>query len=140
MPDPADPGNINPIALQNLLKIGAGDIDILVTHEAPYGVSTGYHGQIQGSHSISQLVEQLQPAYHIAGHLSLNLARKYGSTALLCLSDLLYSVKWQPEAKGLQPGCLAILDSGTGALTPVNDSWMADFETPFDFDRWAILL
>ncbi len=50
MPDPADPGNLDPIAHQNLLKIGAGQIAVLVKHDAPFGISTGYHGQIQGSH------------------------------------------------------------------------------------------
>ena len=135
--DGVDAGAIDHDAYQALLGRGAGEIDVLVTHDAPYGLSVGYFGQTQGSRMIARLVERTQPAFHVAGHYHLNGPRAYGRTTFLCLSHLVASVRWHPEARGLQAGCLAMLDTTAASLRPVTDPWLACFPTPFDFDSWA---
>jgi Calcineurin-like phosphoesterase len=131
-----DPGAIDQSAYTRLMNHRPGTIDVLITHDAPYGVSIGYHGQVQGSEMITTLIEHLQPAFHIAGHYELNGPRAYGRTTFLCLSHLVASVRWQPEARGVQPGSLAILDTAAGQLWPVADPWLSQFDSPFDFDAW----
>lgn len=134
--DEADAEAIDRDAYLALMNLGPGKIDLLVTHEAPYGLSVGYFGQTQGSRLITSLVERIQPAFHVAGHYHLNGPRTYGPTTFLCLSHLVASARWHPEARGLQAGCLAVLDTTTANLWPVTDAWLSDFDTPFDFDVW----
>lgn len=132
-----DDGEIDAAAYGTLMHCEPGAIDLLVTHDAPYGLSTGYHGQTQGSRLITALVERVQPRFHVAGHYHLNGPRSYGRTTFLCLSQLVDSPIWHPEARGLREGCMAVLDTKTGDLRPVTGSWLSAFPTPFDFDSWA---
>src|SRR5260370_32907674 len=77
-------------AYTHLLHIGPGAFDILVTHDPPYGISTGYRGQVQGSSQVLELIEAVQPKYHIAGHLHTVLGPKqYGATTYIGLSGIL---------------------------------------------------
>lgn len=132
----AEESAIDQDAYQALLKRGTGKTDVLITHDAPYGVSVGYHGQVQGSRLITHLIERTQPTFHVAGHLALIGPRVYGSTTSLILEGLVASSLWNPQARGLEPGCLAILDTVAARLAPVTDPWLASFPTPFDADAW----
>lgn len=132
-----DEAAIDLAAYQALMDLGPGTIDVLVTHEGPYGTSVGYRGAIHGSPLISRLVEHLQPTLHLAGHAHvLSGPHTFGRTTYLGLDCLVASPIWQPEARGLKAGCLAVLDTNTAGLWPVTDAWLANFETPFDFDAW----
>ncbi len=134
--DAAGEAAIDPHAYRTLRERTAGTLDVLLTHDAPYGVSVGYHGQIQGSRLITDLLETIQPRYHVAGHLALHGPRAYGATTSLVLEGLVASSLWQPEVGGLAPGCLAVLDTGIGLLWPVTEPWLARFPTPFAADAW----
>ena len=46
------------------------------------------------------------------------------------------SARWEPDARGLQPGCMGLLDTETSSLEPLTDDWLAEFPTPFDFAPW----
>src|SRR5581483_5896407 len=93
--DEADDARIDSQAHQALLDLGVGAIDVLVTHDAPYGVSVGYYGQTQGSRLVTQLIEQLQPTFHVAGHLGQHGPRTNGRTTFLCLAGLIESALWK---------------------------------------------
>lgn len=132
-----DEAAIDREAYQLLWSLGAGMIDVLVTHEGPYGSSVGYHGDIHGSKLISELLEQLKPRFQVAGHAhKLSAPRAFSSTTYLGLDALVASPIWYPEARGLQPGCLAVLDIEQDNLVPVTATWLSEFETPFDFGLW----
>ncbi|MDP9236883.1 MAG: metallophosphoesterase [Chloroflexota bacterium] len=125
-------------AYRALIGLGAGAIDLLVTHEGPYGSSTGYRGDVHGSRLMSRLLEALEPQWHVFGHAhSLEGPRIFGRTTYLGLDGLVASPRWQPHALGLQPGCLGILDTTKKELSAVTDEWLRDFPTPFIFDDWA---
>ncbi len=131
-------GEIDSEAYGRLTELGPGRIDLLVTHDAPYGLSTGYHGQVQGSRLITELVERLRPTFHLVGHYHhLNGPRSCGRTTFLGLAQLVPSAIRHPEARGLQEGCLAVLDTEKGELQPVTDAWLSEFPTPFDFQAWS---
>lgn len=132
----SDDARIDRSAWRALMDLEPGQVDVLVTHDAPYGISVGYRGRVQGSQMITDVAERLQPAYHVAGHLALNGPRSFGRTIFLCLNGLVESPLWRPEARGLEPGCLAVLDTAKASLSPVTDSWLAGFDTPLDFDSW----
>lgn len=58
---------------QKFMNIG-GDIDFLITHDAPYGVSdicnTFWNpGEHIGSHGLAYMISQRQPKYNFHGHL-----------------------------------------------------------------------
>jgi hypothetical protein len=135
--DVGDP-HIDMLAYYKLLDLGPGVIDLLVTHEGPYGSSVGYHGDVHGSPLISGLVDVLRPTLHVAGHAhQLSGPRAFGSTTYLGLDGIVASPRWYPDARGLQPGSLGTLDTSTGDLRPLQDPWLASFESPFDFRSWV---
>ncbi len=125
-------------AYRTLLDLGHGAFDLLVTHDPPYGIGVGYRGQTQGSGLVTKLVETVQPAFHVAGHVHhLSGPRRYGQTTSWTLSGLVASSRWYPDLNGFEPGCLAVLDTDTKSLRPIADEWMAHFDTKsFDFDSW----
>lgn len=133
--DPGE-GGIDPEAYRSLLERGPGLVDVLVTHDAPYGISVGYYGQLQGSRLISELEARLEPPFHLSGHLGLTGPMSRGRTTYLCLNHLVASPLWYPNARGLQVGCLASLDTASGTLAVVDAPWLALLDRIFDFDRW----
>lgn len=134
---PGTTDDIDNHAFGALMHLEPGSVDVLVTHDAPYGLASGRDGRPQGSKRISALLARLQPAFHIAGHYHhLNGPRQEGMTTSLALSSLVASARWQPDATGLQPGCIAVLDTVAGQLTPVVAAWLSDFPIPVDFETW----
>lgn len=133
----SDAAGINRGAYEALLALGPGSIDVLVTHQGPYGSSTGFRGDIHGSQMTSQLIERIRPSFQVAGHAHVSAGpTRFSDTTYLGLDCVVASPLYHPEAQGFQPGCLAVLDTDDGDLRPITDDWLADFETPFDFDRW----
>jgi Icc-related predicted phosphoesterase len=121
-----------------LMALGAGEVDVLITHQGPYGSSTGFRGDVHGSRLITELIERLRPSFHLAGHAHQAIGPvQYGRTTYLGLDGLTPSRRWQPEAQGLQPRSMAVLDAETGTLAAVTDDWLARFVTPFDFASWC---
>lgn len=138
---PGEPA-IDRNAYRSLMDMGPASFDVLVTHQGPYGISTGYYGNVLGSQLITALVERTRPAFHVAGHVHLSIGpRAYGRTTYLNLASLVASARWDPDARGMLPGCLGILDTRAGTLEPVVEPWLAAFPTafdaPFDFDTWC---
>lgn len=118
-------------ALTALLATGPGEVDVLVTHEPPYGCSAGFYGQIQGSSQVSQLIELLQPRYHLAGHLHTMIGPKqYGPTTYFGLNQLGGFVRSRPRQRNasqtLQQGTMALLNTETGILEFVTGDWLAE--------------
>jgi Icc-related predicted phosphoesterase len=134
---PGEP-HIDAAAYDALLGLAPGSIDVLVSHEGPYGSGTRYGGETAGSPLMSRLLAHLEPRHHVFGHMhQLAGPRAFGPTTYLGLDGLVASALWHPEARGLKPGCLGVLDTATGKLTPITDAWLADFPTPLEFDRWC---
>ena len=132
-----DAAGVDRGAYETLLTLEPGSIDVLVTHQGPYGSSTGFRGDIQGSRMITDLIESNRPTFHVAGHAHvLSGPTRYGQTTYLGLDCVVASPLYHPEAQGFQPGSLGVLDTDLRKLEPVTDDWLAEFETPFDFNRW----
>ena len=134
----SDARAIDRTSYQSLMDLGPGTVDVLVTHQGPYGSSMGFRGDVHGSHLMTRLVEHLRPAFHVAGHAhQLSGPTTIAHTTYLGLDGLVPSARWHPEEKGLKSGCLGVLDTETASLQPVTDSWLGEFETPIDFDAWS---
>ncbi len=132
-----DAAGIDRGTYEALLAREPGSIDVLVTHQGPYGSSTGFSGDIHGSQMISQLIERIRPSYHVAGHAHvLSGPTRYGQTTYLGLDGIVAPTLYHPDARGFQPGSLGVLDTCHGKLEPVADDWLAEFKTPFDFRDW----
>jgi len=121
---------------QELKSSPVGSIDILITHEGPYGFTKGFRGDVQGSQMITELIEALQPRYFFSGHTELVGPCHIGETVYLNLGDLVYSARWEPEKTGLKRGCMAILDTDNGDIEIAAGGWLDEFETPFNLIKW----
>ncbi|MBI2856506.1 MAG: metallophosphoesterase [Chloroflexi bacterium] len=134
----SDTRAIDKEAYKRLMSLGPGEIDVLVTHEGPYGTSIGYQGDIHGSKLMTGLIERSQPHFHIAGHAhQLSGPTTFGRTTYLGLDGLAHSARWYPEKNGFKEGCMGVLDTAIGSLQPVTDLWLSSFNTKsFDFDSW----
>ncbi|WP_281424207.1 metallophosphoesterase family protein [Nonomuraea rhizosphaerae] len=120
-------------AYARLMAAGPGDVDILVTHDGPYGMSHDRRGNVQGSPKLTALLEHLQPRLHVSGHYHHpNGPRHYGRTTSYALAQLVRpkSTRWEPEPvnpeQRVTAGSVGLLDTETGDFAYVRDDWLAD--------------
>jgi hypothetical protein len=130
--------SIDRAAYERLVALGPGRIDLLVSHQGPYGSSVGYRGDVHGSPAISRLVERLEPRWQVAGHAHVvHGPRAFGRTTYLGLDGVVASPRWYPEKTGFQPGGLAVLDTEAEQLRPVLDDWLEASDRRADFDAFV---
>jgi hypothetical protein len=134
----SDHAAIDHAAYEGMLALGPGRVDLLVTHQGPYGTSVGFRGDVHGSPLITRLIESLQPRWHVAGHAHVvHGPRAFGPTTYLGIEGVIASPRWFPEKTGLQAGCLAVLDTESGELAPVMDAWLEQMDRRLDFDAFV---
>ena len=132
----ADERTIKESAYDQLIEQKPGEIDVLVTHDAPYGIGVGFKGEIQGSRNITELIETIQPKYLFAGHYHhMNGPRKYGETTYMGLNILIPPIKKDKLGRS-QPGSICILDIDKDQAEFVTDDWLAEFDREFDFNKY----
>ncbi|GAA2410085.1 hypothetical protein GCM10010191_18480 [Actinomadura vinacea] len=127
------PGSMDfdPEAYERLMAAEPGSVDILVTHEGPYGLGE-YRGRVLGSAKLTTLVEHLQPRLHVSGHYHHeNGPRHYGPTTSYALNQLVKS-KTNRDAAPVNPrqevmrGSIGLLDTETFAFEYVHDPWLTE--------------
>jgi hypothetical protein len=119
-------------AYDRFLAAEPGSVDVLVTHEGPYGMSE-YRGVTQGSPKLTRLIEHLQPRLHIGGHYHhQNGPRQYGSTVSFTLADLVgpkanhrTSEPINPRQQ-IKPGSVGLLDTESYDFEYIHDAWLAE--------------
>ncbi|CAG7628081.1 metallophosphoesterase [Paenibacillus allorhizosphaerae] len=135
--NPEDEREIDQRQYKRLFTVPPQEIDILITHDTPYGVGTNYYGETQGSNQITALVERLQPKYLIAGHYHHVIGpRKYGNTTYLGL-NVIMNLRRDNASSAIEPGWLVILDTEKDELAPVEDEWLAGFGKHFHFHDYC---
>ncbi len=128
-----DRRSIEPDAYANLNQLKPGEIDILITHDAPYGIGTNFLGHTQGSTLISDLIATITPQYLIAGHYHhMNGPRAYGATTYLGL-NVLVDLRDDGVHRRVQPGSMAVLETTTNQLQYVTDDWLSSIDRDFNF-------
>ncbi|MFD9123798.1 metallophosphoesterase [Kitasatospora sp. NPDC059571] len=120
-------------AYARLLATEPGTVDVLVTHDGPYGMSRSRRGDVQGSARLAGLIEHLQPRLHVGGHYHHeNGPRRYGRTVSHALAQLVDPKRdrWRPEPVNPQQrvtaGSIGRLDTRTYEFEYVHDDWLAD--------------
>ena len=109
----------------------AGQLDLLVTHDGPYGIGEGYYVQTQGSKVLTELIERRQPRHHVGGHYhQMNGPHRYGQTTYHCVAALFPG---RQDAAPLLDGCLAVLDTEADSFDFVTEGWLRGFGKDFDF-------
>jgi Icc-related predicted phosphoesterase len=110
-------------------------LDVLVVHEPPYGVSTGYRGQVQGSAKITALLEAITPRYLIAGHLHHVIGPQQFEPATTYLGlNVLFNARSQRHC--VEPGSMVILDTTLNQLELVTEDWLEEIKQNFAFEDW----
>ncbi|HEX5595056.1 MAG TPA: metallophosphoesterase [Micromonosporaceae bacterium] len=116
-----------------LMSIEPGAVDVLVTHDGPYGMSRDRRGSVQGSVKLSRLIEHLQPRLHVNGHYHhANGPRRYGRTTSYALAQLIQpkATRWEPEPinpeQRVTAGSVGLFDTETGDFEYIHDEWLAD--------------
>ncbi|GAB3981594.1 hypothetical protein GCM10029978_082960 [Actinoallomurus acanthiterrae] len=119
-------------AYTRLLTADPGSVDILVTHDGPFGMSS-WRGTTQGSRKLTELLERLQPRLHISGHYHhQNGPRRYGATTSYALGQLVGPKvdRWDSRPvnprQQITPGSIGLLDTRTYAFEYIHDPWLAD--------------
>ncbi|REE95457.1 metallophosphoesterase family protein [Thermomonospora umbrina] len=123
--------DLDPDAYARLLDIEPGGVDVLITHDGPYGMNE-YRGVVQGSPKLSALIERLRPRLHVGGHYHHeNGPRRYGPTVSYALAQLV--PPWRGGDSGqeappprIAPGSIGLLDTETLDFEYVDDPWLAD--------------
>jgi Icc-related predicted phosphoesterase len=59
--------DLDATAYGRLMSLEPGTVDVLITHDGPYGMSV-WNGKPQGSHRLLDLITRLQPRLHVSGH------------------------------------------------------------------------
>ncbi|HSA52356.1 MAG TPA: metallophosphoesterase [Yinghuangia sp.] len=120
-------------AYARLMATQPGGVDILVTHDGPYGMSLDRRGNTQGSPKLTRLIEHLRPRVHVSGHYHHpNGPRRYGPTTSYALAQLVEpkATRWAPEPvnprQHLTPGSIGLLDTETGDFTYIDDPWLTE--------------
>lgn len=126
-PDPVSPFYTR--AEIRRLRSVDGPVDVLLTHDVPEGAAAGISGNYAnaGSRDITELIADLQPAYHFCGHYHESGQRleDKGHTA----SYILNAVNFQNERR-LRPGCIGILRwSGRehSAFEILDEPWLTEY-------------
>ena len=137
--------DFDPDAYAKFMAADEGSVDVLVTHEGPYGMSHNRRGEIQGSEKLTRLIEKLQPSVHVGGHYHHeNGDRRYGRTVSYTLAQLVgpKASRFQPEPvnprQQVTAGSIGVLDTETLAFEYVHDDWLAEVAGD-DLDLAAIL-
>ncbi|SEG95772.1 Predicted phosphoesterase [Nonomuraea solani] len=120
-------------AYARLTAVEPGGVDILVTHDGPYGMSRDRRGNVQGSPKLTRLIEHLRPRLHVSGHYHHpNGPRRYGRTTSYALAQLVRPkiTRWEPEpvnpGQRVTAGSIGLLDTETGGFEYIEDEWLAD--------------
>lgn len=133
-----DETSINEEVYDKLLHSPVGELDILVTHDAPYGIGTSFTGQVQGSRKISTLIEKIKPKYLISGHYHhLNGPKVYSETTYLGLNILVPPLR-RDRSRKVQSDSIAILDTSLNTIEVLQEEWVSQFSTiNFDFNQFV---
>jgi Icc-related predicted phosphoesterase len=125
--------DLDETAYGRLGSLAPGAVDLLVTHDGPYGMSRNYRGEVQGSAKLTRLLEHLQPPLHISGHYHHpNGPRVYGRTTSYALAQLVRPRVTRGESAPPNPrqrvndGSLGLLDTETGAFGYLDEVWLAE--------------
>ncbi len=123
---------IEPDAVERIEE--AGPLDLLVTHDGPYGIGKGYYGDTQGSKVLTELIERTQPRHLVGGHYhQMNGPHRYGDTTYHCVAALFPG---RQQALPLLDGCLAVLDTEADTFDYVTEDWLRDFGKDWDFEAY----
>lgn len=135
--------DLDDAAYARLLSTQPGSVDILVTHDGPYGLCQDWRGRTAGSPKLTTLIEHLQPRLHVSGHYHhVNGPRHYGRTVSYALAELVYPKQNRHHpaqanpAQRVMPGSIALLDTETYTVEYLHDAWLADIRGDrFDLGR-----
>lgn len=128
---PGMPYDFDRDALGRMMSVAPGSIDVLVTHDGPFGMSASWNGRVQGSPAITELLERIQPRLHVSGHYHhINGPRSYGETTSFALANLVpakvkrhHEGPVNPEQR-VAPGSIGVIDTEEWVFRYVTDQWL----------------
>lgn len=125
--------DLDGVACDRLRALDKGSLDVLVTHDGPYGLATNWRGEVSGSPQLTELLTELQPRWHISGHYHhINGPRLYGPTVSYALAGLVNPRVDRFSGKSINPtlrviaGALGILDTETSTFSYVTEDWLSE--------------
>lgn len=135
--DPTDDRSYDTDAFERIRGSRPGDIDILVTHDAPFGVGTDFHGKPQGSKRMTELIERIRPKLLFSGHYHQQIGPlAFGETTYFGLNVLLPprrdSRRKEPTER-IQSGSMAVLDTNGMCAQFVTEERLLGIARDFDF-------
>ena len=130
-------------AVEHLGRLDPGSVDLLITHDGPYGVATNWRGLVQGAPTLTKLEEHLQPRWHVAGHYHHQIGpEQRGAGTYLGLSCLVGPLKSRHGSEdfdptgAVQPASIAVLDTQTGRFEFPDEAMVRSLDRSLDFSRF----
>ncbi|MBO0882693.1 MAG: metallophosphoesterase [Mycobacterium sp.] len=121
--EPGSDVDFDAAAYCQLMSLPPRTVDILVTHDGPFGMSS-WNGKPQGSRRLLALIERLQPRLHASGHYHHeNGPRHYGRTRSYALAQLVPPRPRNAE-QWVVPGSVAIYDTTSESFEYIHDEWL----------------
>ncbi|CUU55063.1 Predicted phosphoesterase [Parafrankia irregularis] len=125
--------DLDDVAYARLVDTAPGTVDVLVTHDGPYGMSRDRRGNVQGSPKLSRLIEHLRPRLHVGGHYHHSgEPRHYGPTTSYVLHQLVRpkATRWDPNPvnpeQRVTADSIGLFDTETGEFAYVRDEWLTE--------------
>lgn len=133
----------DPEAVRRLEALEPGSVDLLITHDGPYGVTTNWRGMLQGAPTLTRLVAHLRPRWHVAGHYHHKIGPEpRGAGVYLGLAAVVkpLSSKWgdggfDPTGR-VQPESVAVLDTGDGSFAFPGAQALRSLDRTLDFAQF----
>ena len=115
-----------------LRSIPPGQVDILVTHEGPYGISTNTLGKVMGSRLISASLKEIKPRYHLFGHHHAMIGPvDVDGVQCIGLASLVADPR-RPAKQVVRDGCLGIVDTEQDTFAFVTAPCLSGFGRGMD--------
>lgn len=127
------PAAIDETAYEGFVSGAKGRIEIMLTHDGPHGLGTGFHGQVQGSPRITRLVETISPRHLVFGHYhEWREPIKIGPTLCTGLAAPVPPIRRDPSQR-MCPAGLAVLRTDDLRLEVLDCEWLRELDNGMDY-------
>jgi hypothetical protein len=113
------------------------NLDVLVSHEGPWGFGTNTADVPRGSRALLEYLEVSRPHYHVFGHLHYPIGPlTVHDTQCIQVASVVSNPR-DPTLQVIKEGCIGTLDTETGDFEFVKGAWLGTYQRKGGFQLLA---